>query len=160
MHLPYNWRLMGILDIPKKVESIGAKHLAIVKFGRSHLPRIYGDNIHVKGTFSDCFASNIIMQKERCLTCLQLSMGVAKDNFTLSTWSLPFPNINQHQAGKTSSVSQLTHELVCRPSVACALSTEHKQKLVINAEGEMGSSQQARLVRGFSCQRQQENQLL
>ena len=62
--------------------------------------------------------------------------GVAKDNFTLE---VPESAIQQYQAAngwKDFKRIAAHHELVCRPSVACALSTEHKQKLVINAEGE------------------------
>ena len=62
--------------------------------------------------------------------------GVAKDNFTLE---VPESAISQYQATPGwCDFKRIAahHELVCRPSVACALSTEHKQKLVINAEGE------------------------
>lgn len=62
--------------------------------------------------------------------------GVAKDNFTLE---VPESAISQYQAAPGwCDFKRIAahHELVCRPSVACALSTEHKQKLVINAEGE------------------------
>lgn len=62
--------------------------------------------------------------------------GVAKDNFTLE---VPESAISQYQAASgwcDFKRFAAHHELVCRPSVACALSTQHKQKLVINAEGE------------------------
>ena len=62
--------------------------------------------------------------------------GVAKDNFTLE---VPESAIQQYQAAdgwKDFKRIAAHHELVCRPSVACALSTEHKQTLVINAEGD------------------------
>lgn len=62
--------------------------------------------------------------------------GVAKDNFTLE---VPESAISQYQAASGwCDFKRIAahHELVCRPSVACALSTQHKQKLVINAEGE------------------------
>ena len=62
--------------------------------------------------------------------------GVAKDNFTLE---VPESAISQYQSAPGwCDFKRIAahHELVCRPSVACALSTEHKQKLVINAEGE------------------------
>ena len=62
--------------------------------------------------------------------------GVAKDNFTLE---VPESAVSQYQAAPGwCDFKRIAahHELVCRPSVACALSTEHKQNLVINAEGE------------------------
>ena len=62
--------------------------------------------------------------------------GVAKDNFTLE---VPESAISQYQAAPGwCDFKRIAahHELVCRPSVACALRTLHKQKLVINAEGE------------------------
>ena len=62
--------------------------------------------------------------------------GVAKDNFTLE---VPESAISQYQAASGwCDFKRIAahHELVCRPSVACVLSTQHKQKLVINAEGE------------------------
>lgn len=52
---------------------------------------------------------------------------------------VPESAIQQYQAAsgwKDFKRIAAHHELVCRPSVACALSTEHKQNLVINAEGE------------------------
>lgn len=62
--------------------------------------------------------------------------GVAKDNFTLE---VPESAVQQYQAaGGWCEFKRIAahHELVCRPSVACALSTQHKQTLVVNAEGE------------------------
>ena len=62
--------------------------------------------------------------------------GVAKDNFTLE---VPESAVQQYQAASGwCDFKRIAahHELVCRPSVACALSTQHKQTLVINAEGE------------------------
>ena len=62
--------------------------------------------------------------------------GVAKDNFTLE---VPESAVNQYQAAAGwCDFKRIAahHELVCRPSVACALATQHKQTLVINSEGE------------------------
>ncbi|MGN0280966.1 MAG: M64 family metallopeptidase, partial [Prevotella sp.] len=62
--------------------------------------------------------------------------GVAKDNFTLE---VPEWAIQQYQAAAGwCDFKRIAahHELVCRPSAACALTSEHKQTLVINAEGE------------------------
>ena len=62
--------------------------------------------------------------------------GVAKDNFTVE---VPESAVSLYQSAngwREFKRIAAHHELVCRPSVASALSTEHKQKLVINAEGE------------------------
>ena len=62
--------------------------------------------------------------------------GVAKDNFTLE---VPESAIQQYQAASGwCDFKRIAahHELVCRPSLACAINTEHKQTLVIDAEGE------------------------
>ena len=62
--------------------------------------------------------------------------GVPKDNFTLE---VPESAVPQYQtANGWSDFKRIAahHELVCRPQVACALATQHKQTLVINAEGE------------------------
>ena len=45
-------------------------------------------------------------------------------------------SIRQPLAGAISKRIAAHHELVCRPSVVCALSTEHRQTLVIDAEGD------------------------
>lgn len=76
--------------------------------------------------------------------------GVAKDNFTLE---VPESAIQQYQAaGGWCDFKRIAahHELVCRPSVACALSTQHKQTLVINAEGEWEVESKLRQVCGMA----------
>lgn len=91
-----------------------------------------------QGAFSDCFGITSIRCKGTMPAHIESGAfdGVAKDNFTLE---VPESAIQQYQAAsgwKDFKRIAAHHELVCRPSVACALSTEHKQKLVINAEGE------------------------
>lgn len=91
-----------------------------------------------QGAFSDCFGITSIRCKGTMPAHIESGAfnGVAKDNFTLE---VPESAISQYQAApgwKDFKRIAAHHELVCRPSVACALSTEHKQKLVINAEGE------------------------
>lgn len=90
------------------------------------------------GAFQGCYGINSIVCKGDLPAYVQTGAfeGVAKDNFTLE---VPESAISQYQAAsgwKDFKRIAAHHELVCRPSVACALSTEHKQKLVINAEGE------------------------
>lgn len=62
--------------------------------------------------------------------------GVPKDNFTVE---VPEPSVAQYQTmAGWNDFKRIAahHELVCRPSVACALATEHKQNLIVDAEGE------------------------
>lgn len=141
----YNWRLMGILEFPEGLESIGAGAFAECRsieglvFPESmeniRYEATYNDN---GGAFANCYGINSIVCKGTMPAYVQNGAfnGVAKDNFTLE---VPESAISQYQAAPGwCDFKRIAahHELVCRPSVACALSTEHKQKLVINAEGE------------------------
>jgi hypothetical protein len=140
-----NWRLMGTLEFPEGLESIGAGAFANCRsieqliFPES-LSSIgyeptWGDN---GGAFANDFGIySIVCRGEVPARVLSGAFnGVAKDNFTLE---VPESAISQYQSAPGwCDFKRIAahHELVCRPSVACALSTEHKQKLVINAEGE------------------------
>lgn len=132
-----NWRLMGVLDIPNEVESIGES-----AFSNCNMLEgiIFPESMETirQGAFSDCFGITSIRCKGTMPAHIESGAfnGVAKDNFTLE---VPESAISQYQAASGwCDFKRIAahHELVCRPSVACALSTEHKQKLVINAEGE------------------------
>ena len=140
-----NWRLMGTLEFPEGLESIGAGAFANCRsieqliFPESlssiGYESTWGDN---GGAFANDFGIySIVCRGEVPVHVLSGAFnGVAKDNFTLE---VPESAISQYQATpgwKDFKRIAAHHELVCRPSVACALSTEHKQKLVINAEGE------------------------
>ena len=140
-----NWRLMGTLEFPEGLESIGAGAFANCRsieqliFPESlssiGYESTWGDN---GGAFANDFGIySIVCRGEIPAHVLSEAFnGVAKDNFTLE---VPESAISQYQAAsgwKDFKRIAAHHELVCRPSVACALSTEHKQKLVINAEGE------------------------
>lgn len=133
----YNWRLMGVLDIPNEVESIGESAFSNCKMLEGIIFPESMETIR-QGAFSDCFGITSIRCKGTMPAHIESGAfnGVAKDNFTLE---VPESAISQYQAAsgwKDFKRIAAHHELVCRPSVACALSTEHKQKLVINAEGE------------------------
>lgn len=133
----YNWRLMGILDIPQEVESIGENAFSNCKMLEGIIFPESMETIR-QGAFNECYGINSIICKGTMPAHIESGAfdGVAKDNFTLE---VPESAISQYQAapGWCDFKRIATHhELVCRPSVACALSTEHKQKLVINAEGE------------------------
>lgn len=141
----YNWRIMGTLEFPEGLESIGAgafancrsleglifpESLENIRFS----PSVYEDG----GAFQNCFGVSSIVCKSEMppYVSSQVFDGVAKDNFTLE---VPEGSIAQYQAASGwCDFKRIAahHELVCRPSVACALSTEHKQTLVINAEGD------------------------
>lgn len=132
-----NWRLMGVLEIPNEVESIGESAFSNCKMLEGIIFPESMETIR-QGAFSDCFGITSIRCKGTMPAHIESGAfnGVAKDNFTLE---VPESAISQYQAASGwCDFKRIAahHELVCRPSVACALSTEHKQKLVINAEGE------------------------
>lgn len=133
----YNWRLMGILDIPQEVESIGENAFSNCKMLEGIIFPESMETIR-QGAFNECYGINSIICKGTMPAHIESGAfdGVAKDNFTLE---VPESAISQYQAAPGwCDFKRIAahHELVCRPSVACALSTEHKLKLVINAEGE------------------------
>ena len=132
-----NWRLMGVLDIPDEVESIGESAFANCKMLEGLVLPESLETIR-RGAFQNCFGIGSIVYKGTMPAYIESGAfdGVAKDNFTLE---VPESAISQYQAASGwCDFKRIAahHELVCRPSVACALSTQHKQKLVINAEGE------------------------
>lgn len=132
-----NWRLMGTLDFPEGMQSIGEEAFINCRMLEGLIFPESLESIR-NNAFNGCYGINSIVSKSELPTHLYNSVfdGVAKDNFTLE---VPESAISQYQAAsgwKDFKRIAAHHELVCRPSVACALSTEHKQKLVINAEGE------------------------
>ena len=141
----YNWRLMGVLEFPEGLQSIGAGAFAKCSsiegliFPESlESIRYEASGNEDGGAFQNCFGVSSIVCKGDMPAYVQNGAfdGVAKDNFTLE---VPESAIQQYQAAsgwKDFKRIAAHHELVCRPSVACALRTVHKQKLVINAEGE------------------------
>ncbi len=141
----YNWRLMGVLEFPEGLQSIGAGAFAKCSsiegliFPESlESIRYEASNFEDGGAFQNCFGVSSIICKGDMPAYVQSGAfdGIAKDNFTLE---VPESAIQQYQAAsgwKDFKRIAAHHELVCRPSVACALSTEHKQTLTINAEGD------------------------
>lgn len=132
-----NWRLMGTLDFPEGMQSIGEGAFENCRMIEGLIFPESLESIR-NNAFNGCYGINSIVSKSVMPAHLYNSVfdGVAKDNFTLE---VPEAAIAQYQA--TSGWCDFKriaahHELVCRPSVACALRTLHKQKLVINAEGE------------------------
>ena len=141
-----NGRLTGTLEIPEDVANIGPgafaqcsslekiilpSSLEIIAYENNSAP-------HEGGAFENCFGINSIVCKGTMPPDIQSGAfnGVAKDNFTVE---VPESAVSLYQSAngwREFKRIAAHHELVCRPSVASALSTEHKQKLVINAEGE------------------------
>lgn len=141
----YNWRLMGVIEFPEGMQSIGAGAFAQCRsieglvFPES-LESIRYEASYAEdgGAFQGCYGIGSIVSKSEIPPYVQSGAfdGVPKDNFTLE---VPESAVSQYTVSpgwcdfKRISAH---HELVCRPSLACALSTEHKQTLVIDAEGD------------------------
>lgn len=137
-----NWRLMGVLEIPEDVVIISSGAFSECRSLEGIvLPsalETVGSDQGYGGAFKNCYGVGSIVCKGTMPPYVQSGAfdGVAKDNFTLE---VPESAVQQYQAaGGWCEFKRIAthHELVCRPSVACALSTQHKQTLVVNAEGE------------------------
>ncbi|MDE6194595.1 MAG: fimbrillin family protein [Muribaculaceae bacterium] len=141
----YNWRLMGTVEFPEGVLSIGAGAFAHCRsieglvFPESLESIRYEASYNEDGgAFQGCYGIGSIVSKSGIPPYIQQGAfdGVAKDNFTLE---VPESSVGQYQtAVGWCDFKRIAahHELVCRPAVACALGTEHKQTLVIDSEGE------------------------
>lgn len=131
-----NNRLRGVLEIPDNVSTIGQNaFMECAGLEGIILPK----SIESIGgsAFANCFGLGSIVCKGEIPPYVQSGAfdGVPKDNFTLE---VPESAIAQYQtAPGWCDFKRIAahHELVCRPSVACALNTEHKQTLVVDAEG-------------------------
>ena len=133
----YNWRLMGTLEFPQDMESIGEYAFSNCRMLEG---LIFPESMETirQGAFNECYGITSIISEGTTPSYIESGAfeGIAKDNFTLE---VPESAIAQYQtANGWRDFKRIAahHELVCRPSIACALSTEHKQTLTINAEGE------------------------
>lgn len=141
----YNWRLMGVLEIPENVINISAgafahcRSLEGVIFPEGLESISYEDAYYDDGgAFQGCYSLGKMICKSEIPPYIQEGAfnGVAKDNFVVE---VPETSVTQYQvAPGWCDFKRISahHELVCRPSIACALHTEHKSTLVIDAEGE------------------------
>ncbi len=141
----YNWRLMGTLEFAEGLITIGAGAFAHCRSLEGLIFPESLENIRYEasyyedgGAFQGCYGIGKMVSKSEIPPYIQQGAfdGVAKDNFTLE---VPETAVTQYQtAVGWCDFKRIAahHELVCRPSVACALSTEHKQTLVVDAEGE------------------------
>ena len=126
----YNWRLMGVLEIPENVISIGAGAFAQCRSLEGVIFPAGLENIRYEtsygedgGAFENCFGIGTIVCKGEIPPYVQEGAFNAIAQYQAAVGWCDFKRIAAH------------HELVCRPSVACALNTEHKQTLVVDAEG-------------------------
>ena len=141
----YNWRLTGTVEIPENVLNIGAGAFAHCRSLEGVILPESLESISYEasynedgGAFQGCYGMGKIICKGEIPPYVQDGAfnGIAKDNFTVE---VPEPAVEQYQVApgwRDFKRISAHHELVCRPAVACALSTEHKQILVIDAEGE------------------------
>ncbi len=141
----YNWRLMGVLEIPDNVLSIGAgafaqcRSLEGVIFPADlesirYEPSWYEDG----GAFQNCFGIGRIVCKGAIPAYIQPGVfdGVPKDNFTLE---VPEHAIQQYQTAtgwKDFKRISAYRNLVIRPSMATAINTSVTRDLVLNADEE------------------------
>lgn len=131
-----NTLLTGILEIPDKVSVISQGAFS----GCNGLQGIIiPQNIETirQNAFAYCYGLGSIVCEGEMPPYIQGSAfdGVPKDNFTLE---VPESAIAQYQtAPGWCDFKRIAahHELVCRPSTACALNTERKQTLIVDAEG-------------------------
>ena len=132
-----SWRMMGTLDFPQDVISIGQEAF----YGCCSIEGINfpaGLESVGSGAFLDCFGIGSIVCKGTIPPYVQDGAfdGVSKDNFTLE---VPESAIQQYQAASGwSDFKRIAahRELVCRPSIANAINTKCTRTLVIDAEGD------------------------
>lgn len=141
----YNWRLMGVLDFPEGVLSIGAGAFAQCRSIEGLVFPESLENIRYEvsyneegGAFQNCFGIGSIVSKSSIPPYVQPGAfdGVAKDNFTLEVPESAIVHYQTATGWMDFKRIAAHHELVCRPAVANAINTEHKQTLVLNAEGD------------------------
>ena len=132
-----NWRLMGTLEIPEGVLSIGQGAFYNC-WGLEGIILPESLESIQNEAFYQCYGIGSIVCKGAIPPHVQAGAfdGVAKDNFTLE---VPESAIQQYQAavGWSDFKRIAAHrELVCRPSIANAINTECTRTLVVDAEGD------------------------
>lgn len=132
----YN-RFSGKLEIGKNVTSIAESAF----YAQHNLEAIIlPENLEYigKDAFGSCYGIGSIVCKSETPPEVEEGAfeGVPKDNFILE---VPESSIVQYQVARGWSEFKRIgahHELICRPSMVCALSTERCQTIIIDAEGE------------------------
>lgn len=129
--------MTGILEIPEKITNINNQAFLGCGFIEG---LVFPANIETigNGAFSGCYGIGSIVCKGAYPAYVKSGAfdGVPKDNFTVE---VPESAVAQYQAAVGwNEFKRIAahHELVCRPSIACALATEHKKSLIVDAEGE------------------------
>ena len=132
-----NYLLTGILEIPEKITNINNEAFLACSDIEG---LVFPANIETigNGAFGGCNGIGSIVCKGAYPAYVKSGAfdGVPKDNFTVE---VPESAVAQYQtAVGWNEFKRIAahHELVCRPSIACALATEHKQSLIVDAEGE------------------------
>ena len=133
----YNSRLTGIVEFPENILSIGTNAFA----GCSNIEGLVipasVENIF-GSAFENCFYIGSIVCKGEMPARVASSAfnGVPKDNFTLEVPEAAVPQYQTAPGWNEFKRIAAHHELVCRPSLACALNIGSTQTLIVDAEGE------------------------
>lgn len=129
--------LTGTIDFPEGLISIGAGAFGNCLFLEGI---VFPESLQSIGerAFETCRSLGSIVSKSDIPPHIVAGAfnGVAKDNFTVE---VPETAVASYQtASGWCDFKRIAahHELVCRPAAACALSSEHKSTLVIDAEGD------------------------
>ena len=132
-----NTNLSGILEFPEKIQTIG-------DYAFSYCSGLQGliipKNIESirRGAFLNCFEINSIVCEGDIPPYVASGAfdGVPKDNFTVEVPESAVPQYQTATGWNEFKRIAAHHELVCRPSMVCALNNGHTQTLVLDAEGE------------------------
>lgn len=130
-------RITGTVDFPEGLISIGNNTFAKCKMIEKLIFPASLESINTSA-FMNCYGIGSIVCKSDIPPKIMPEVfdGVAKDNFTLEVPETAVASYQTASGWRDFKRIAAHHELVCRPAVACALSSEHKSTLVINAEGE------------------------
>lgn len=132
-----NQRISGTIEIPEGIISIGSRAFDTCT-GIEGLKFPQSVETIQDYAFGNCYGIGSIICESDIPPYIVAGAfeGVAKDNFTVE---VPETAVASYQtASGWCDFKRIAahHELVCRPAVACALSSEHKSTLVIDAEGD------------------------
>lgn len=136
----YNKRLSGTLDIPEGVETIGAGAFShCVGIEGVILPSSLGVlryEPNFGGAFENCFGLMSLVSKGTIPPIVQSGAfnGVSKENFTVE---VPATSVAQYQtASGWCEFKRISahRQLVCYPATTCALSSERRQTITVDAE--------------------------
>lgn len=131
-----NGRIKGIVDIPEGVVSIGEGAFSECA---SLEGLIFPESMEIirNEAFMGCYGISFIVCRGTIPPVINNAFGsVAKGNFVVE---VPETSVIQYStAAGWRDFKRIVahHELFCSPSIACALSSQHKQTLVVYAEGE------------------------